>query len=248
MSDTTRPSGAPAPSFSDDPREAMASLGVTLDDSATPDDSALDALRSQLQADLEQTQGPFRDAHAVMRYWPFALALVFGAFSVVLLKPASGSDLPRLIASLLAGLTGLVCLGAAAFAPTRPGRAERVATVGLALGIASLVIEGVIASGMPSDVIDLGGQCAMTMAVVAALPIIATFFGFKRAGLPVRRRHAAALAVAGLAMASAAVWLHCPTENAPHLLFGHMSFPALLSVGLSLGLFHLFAPSRRLPT
>jgi hypothetical protein len=242
MSETTDGSAVPEGAFPDDPSAAMASLGIALDESAAPDLSALDALRAQLHADLDDKQGPFRRAGLVGRYWPFALALLFGAFSVILLRPVDAADPPRLLASVLAGLSGVVCLVAAAWAPTRPGRGERVATVGIVLGAVALLVEGVVASAMPSEVFELGGKCTATMIAVATLPILALFFGFKRAGLPVRRRHAAGMTVAGVAMAGATVWLHCPADNAIHLLSGHMVIPSLIAVGLSVGLFHLFAP------
>lgn len=230
--------------FPDDPSEAMASLGVTLDESAAPDASALDALKARLHADLDDKQGPFRNAGPVGRYWPFALALLFGAFSIVLLKPVEAADLPRLAASVLAGLSGVICLLAAAWAPTRPGHGERIATVGLVFGVVALVVEGVIASAMPSEIFDLGGKCSAVMVAMAALPIGALFLGLKRAGLPVRRRHAAGMAVAALAMSGATVWLHCPADNAAHLFAGHMGIPLVIAIGLSVGLFHLFAPKQ----
>jgi hypothetical protein len=242
MSDATDRADGPLGAFPDDPSEAMASLGISLDESAAPDMSALDALKAQLHKDLDDKQGPFRRAGAVGRYWPFALALAFGAFSMVLLKPIHAGDLSRMLAGLFAGLSGVTCLIAAAWAPTRPGRGEQIATVGLLLGGVAIVVEGVVASAMPGEAFELGGTCAATMVAIATAPIVALFFGIKRAGLPVRRRHAAGMAVAALAMSGATVWMHCPADNAVHLFAGHMGIPLVIAIGLSVGLFHLFAP------
>lgn len=226
----------------EDPAAAMAALGVETHDEAVPADDGLEAVKRRIVQDLEARQGSFRGAGVVGRYWPFALSVVFVAFLVVMLKPAPAAGGLKLLASLGAGVAGLVCLFSAIAAPSRPALGERLATVGLLVAVAALVVEGVVGASMPHEHVDLGATCAATVLVCAALPLAGILLGLRRAGVPVRRRHAAGCAAAAVAMAGATVWIHCPADNLWHVMSGHMSIPALLAVGLSVGLFTLFAP------
>lgn len=237
------PTAIPEGELPERPEDAMAALGIETDDDQGAL-VALEALRGRIRADLEQTQGPFRQAGVAGRYWPFALALLLGGLAMLLFKPAVNARWDQVLAAVLAGGAGLFCLAAAAVSPTRPGLGERLSRGGLLVAVGALVFELIEAVRMPGDTVDLGAPCAITLVVSGLLPMGALYFGMRRSGLPVRRAHAAAIVAAALALAGATVWLHCPVQNLWHLVVGHVAIPLVVAVGLSFGLFSLFAPRR----
>jgi hypothetical protein len=221
------------------PSDLLASLGLESGDvgpsSSLPPASGLDEVRARIAADLVDRQGPWRARSTIAKVAPFAVAFVIGLLLFVVLRPAPGALVTKVLASVLAALSGVAALVAVALAPARPALGERLALGALSIGAVALVVEGWLASAMPTD-IDLGLVCFAVTLAGGLVPVAIVTATLRASGLPVRRLHALAATTAGLALAGAAVWLHCPAERLFHLVVGHMALLviALVVVGVLL--------------
>ncbi len=215
------------------------------DDGPLPAD--LDELRARIGADLDKTQGPFRRRGAFARAWPVALAALAGAAFTLALSPASLSWALAL-ASWLAGAAGAVALSSILVCPSKPGRGERLARLSLLLGGLALGLQayGGLAEGGPGLVGSLPGalRCGGVFLVGGAVPLLALGWMLRRSGLPVRRTHAAALAVAAFALSGLGVWRHCAPPNGWHVALAHLALPLAVTAVATTLLFWLLARRR----
>jgi uncharacterized membrane protein YdcZ (DUF606 family) len=215
------------------PTDVLHALGLEPSDvgpsSTMPPAEGFDDVRARIAAELETRQGPWRARSATARLAPFMAALAFGLLFFVVVRPAPGADATRLVASLFAALAGVLALVAIAMATTRPALGERLSLAALVAGAGALVVEGTLALSMPGDA-ELGFVCFAMTLIGGLLPIVVVVATLRVSGLPVRRLHALSATMTGLALAGAAVWLHCPAEKMFHLVVGHMALPTLAIV------------------
>ena len=226
------------------PDEVMRSLGV--DPGACPG-AALDHIRASIAADLEKTQGPYRKKSTLSKMWPAFAALVLGAASFFVLSPSPTAGPVGFLVTIIAFAGAFICLCAAALAPAMPGRAEIMSMVGIVVESGAVLVEVWIAVSMPAPAVEMGIPCGLFTFALGLFPIGALWVALKKSGLPVRRLHAIALTIAGIAMSGAAVWLHCPADNAWHLLVGHVTLPVIAVIGLSLLAHRLLIRTADLP-
>lgn len=195
-----------------------------LDDALPTPSPALDALRAKIGADLQARQGPDRARSPWSRFWPFLGAAAVGLGALPVLSPArSGTGLlPVGLAGLAAGLS----LVAAAVAPRRPARAERIGQLGIAVAAGAVVAE--LLHATPGREAPLGAHagCAGTTLATALVPAGLVGFALVRSGLPARWFHVAPAAAAAVALAVTAVWRHCPWVDPVHVGIAHAALPA----------------------
>lgn len=236
----------------EDPRDDP-ELARLLDGGERPDPDlplpALDDVRARICADLDQRQGSFREQNVFARAWPVGFAALFGGSFALALSPASLS-LALAIACGLAGAAGAVALVSILVSPSKPGRGERLAQLSLALGILALGVQafgGLIASG-PGFVHSLPGalRCGSVFLIGGAVPLLALGFMLRRSGLPVRKTHAAALAVAAFALSGLGVWRHCAPPDGWHVAVAHLALPLAATSAAAFVVFWLLARRRTL--
>lgn len=205
-------------------------------------------VREQICADLEERQGRWRETPLLVRGLPVALATLGGAAFTLALSPASLS-LPLIGACALAGAAGAVALASILVCPSKPGRGERLAQLSLLFGGLALALQayGGLAEGGPGLVRSLAGvmRCGGVFLVGGVVPLLALAWMLKRSGLPVRRMHAAALALAAFAMSGLGVWRHCAPPSTWHVALAHLALPVAITGLAAAALFWLLARRRR---
>lgn len=208
---------------------------------------AFDDVRARIGADLDERQGSWRKQSALARYWPVALAALAGAAFALALSPASLSA-PLALACALAGAAGAVALASILVSPSKPGRGERFAQLSLGLGVVALGLQayGGLAEGGAGFVRCLPGalRCGSVFLVGGAIPLLALVFMLRRSGLPVRKTHAAALAVAAFAMSGLGVWRHCAPPDSWHVAVAHLALPLGATSATAFAVFWLLARAR----
>lgn len=211
---------------------------------------ALDELRARICADLEERQGHWHQAGALARGWPVGLAALAGSAFILALSPASLS-LPLALACALAGVAAAVALASILVCPSKPGRGERLAQLSLAVGVLALVVQGVggLTGDGPGLVGSLAGaaRCGGVFVVGGAVPLLALGWMLRRSGLPVRKTHAAALAVAAFALSGLGVWRHCAPPNGWHVAVAHLALPAAVTALAAAVVFWVLARRRARP-
>lgn len=210
---------------------------------------ALADVRARIAADLDERQGRWHEASAVARAWPVALAAIAGTGFILTLSPASLS-LPLALACALAGTAAVVALASILVCPSKPGRGERLAQVSLVVGVLALGVQafGGLVDGGPGLVRSLPGvlRCGGVFLVGGAIPLVALGWMLRRSGLPVRKTHAAALAVAAFALSGLGVWRHCAPPNGWHVAVAHLALPVAVTALAALVVFWLLARRARL--
>lgn len=193
---------------------------------------ALADVRARIRADLEERQGRWHKEGAVARAWPVALTALAGSGFILALSPASLS-LPLALACALAGAAAAVALASILVCPSKPGRGERLARISLVVGVLALVVQalGGLSGDGPGLVRSLPGalRCGGVFLVGGAVPLLALGWMLRRSGLPVRKTHAAALAVAAFALSGLGVWRHCAPPNGWHVAVAHLALPAAVT-------------------
>lgn len=211
---------------------------------------ALDDVRARICADLDARQGGWQRAGLVTRAWPVALAALAGSAFILALSPASLS-LPLAIACVLAGAAAAVALSSILVCPSKPGRGERLAQVALGLGALALAVQAVggLSGEGPGLVRSLAGalRCGGVFVVGGAVPLLLLGWMLRRSGLPVRKLHAAALAVAAFALSGLGVWRHCAPPSGWHVALAHLALPAAVTALAAAAVFWLLARRRASP-
>lgn len=201
---------------------------------------ALDDVHARIRADLEERQGSWQRANPLARVWPVALAALAGSAFILALSPATLS-LPLALACALAGTAAAVAFASIFISPTKPGRGERLAQLSLGLGALALGVQAVggLGSAGPGFVRSLPGmlRCGSYFLAGGALPLLLLGWMLFRSGLPVRKTHAAALAVAAFAISGLGVWRHCAPPNGLHVAVVHLALPAGVTAAAAAAIF-----------
>lgn len=213
--------------------DPMAWMG--LPDDAAPAQSPLaaqDAVRASvhadIRADLEATQGPWRQKGWLGRAWPELLAIGFALVFVFVRSPAAigvwgVASVWAIAFALLLGLAGV------AIAPAKPALGERFgqATWGLVLTGGALQLVQATHMTIGPLVPKAALMCTAMTFVGASVPLGMMVWGLKRSGLPVRSWHSAAVAAAAMAAGSWSSWRHCQAHEMWHVIISHVAVPSL---------------------
>lgn len=186
---------------------------------------ALLALQDQIAADLRATQGAWRDRSWLFRFAPLVIGAVVAAAPWAFLHARSIS-----LAGILAGGSGLVAFIAVATATQRPMRGSILGTLAVVLAVGAVALEG-FSGGDPTVVRPLF-SCALAQTVLFVPPAVLVAWHLRRAFLPARRGHVAAVAAAGL-IGCALVWLSCLDAHVAHRFFEHSVGATLLVTGFA---------------
>lgn len=226
----------------DDPVSLLEGLGFSRpeDSDPSPPDASLDEVRGRIRGALVERQGPWREKSWPARLWPTAIAALLGGW-LLFVWPAGALDgRPLVAAAAVAGAIAVVLtVLAATLAPERPGFAERLALVGLAVAALALAIEGALAffSDESSFTPAAAVKCGAMMLALIALPLTPLLFNLWRSRVPARPLHLAATATAAAAAGGVAMWRHCATSEPLHVLLSHVALPASVVLGLGMLLY-----------
>lgn len=184
--------------------------------------AALRAAHEQIVADLRATQGAWRDRPWPARFAPLVAAVVVAAAPWAVMAPQ-----PASLAGLLAIGSCLLAFIAVATATQAPMRGSILGTAGLLVGAGAVVLEG-FSRG------DLGVAkpplvCALMQAAFFLPPAVLLGWHLRRARLPARAGHAAAVGGAGL-LGCALIWSSCLDGHLIHRVFEHSVGAAVLMV------------------
>ncbi len=201
-------------------------------DAAPAVSADLDALRARIGADLVARQGPDRNRGAVARLWPYAVAAAVGVVAMAVL--GSSRTGTALLPVGTVGAAAALSMTAAAVAPRRPARAERIGQAGLVVAVAALVAELLHAAPIASSPIDAHVGCFSTSVATALVPAFCVGFALVRSRVPARWFHVAPAAASALALGAAAVWRYCPHVDLGHVTAAHVVAPTLAAALLAI--------------
>jgi hypothetical protein len=185
----------------------------------------LDAVRAQIVADLEATQGAWRRKSTASRF----TYLGVGAATALLPWVALHRPLSSLSGALLV-VAGVLALVAAGTVTQWPAAGSRLAVTSALIGLLGVVLEGT--RGGDGVFVQLAFKCGALTAACVALPAALLAVHLDRARFPARFSHVLGLASVGVA-GSAAVWAACKDTHGAHLLLEH-SLALILGVALSI--------------
>jgi hypothetical protein len=202
------------------------------------DTASLDALRAQLEQQMQAEQGPWRARpswqRALVTAAPAVLVMVAAG---LMLAPVRGWGFS--LGAMAAG--GLLAVSAFAMATIRPSLSERLAQVSIVVLLVGVVLESWAAHGAGLGPVVPCSSTSSGLALLAAGP---TLWWIRSSGFPFRRWHFAALAASVMAMAAVPVWRHCPSTERGHAMLAHGLVPLLAGVVLGYAL-HAWIHRRR---
>jgi hypothetical protein len=199
---------------------------------------SMDDLRTQIQQQMSQEQGPWRSRPTWLRMLFTGLpAAVVLALGLLVLSPVRewGAGFVTIVAG------GLAAVLAFALATIQPARSERLAQLSLLVVIAGVVMESMRATADGLGPVVACTALSSTLALVATGP---TVLWVTRSGFPFRSWHMVSFASAMLSMAVVPVWRHCPSQQRAHALLAHGLLPLMVGVVLGYGA-HLWLRRKR---
>ena len=188
----------------------------------------LDDVRAQIVADLEKTQGPWRQKSAPLR-WALLLlpAVVVVGVGFMMLEPYRGVSAQVMVA----GLASLLALLATALAPAKPAASERLSQVAVVVAVAAFIAEATRMDDHPGGQHDFGSSCLTITAGITLAAAVVIAVGLFSSRLPLRLWHKIGLGTAATLGACSALWHHCPSSDMLHVAVAHTLGPvALLAV------------------
>ena len=191
--------------------------------------NAFAALQARIAEDMDEEQGPWQKMSTLGRYWPMALALIFGLATFVML-PTGTMNLWFSLASGTALVAAMVCFASVFSATTKPALSERLGKAGLLVALAALLFELVAAFAVQDSTFSLEHtlKCSGLYLGLSLIPLGFLIYGLRRSGFPVRVFHALGLTASAMVIASATNWKKCTIDDTMHLALGHVLLPAIL--------------------
>ena len=183
---------------------------------------SLDAAREAILADLQNTQGPWRQRPAALRVTSLLVPLlvVVGAafFGLSWHRGLSLQVVAALLSSVIA-LVGIV------LAPERPGLSERFSQIAVVVAVVAFAAE---LSRMDRTPMGSTLGCLATTGGVTVVAAAVVAFALFASRLPLRLWHRIGIATASTLGACGAVWNHCPSTEVGHVIVGHALGPAVV--------------------
>lgn len=183
---------------------------------------SLDDVRSQILADLDETQGPWRRRPLAVRICALCVpALVVIGAAVVVLTPSRGASTSVFVAALasIIGLIGVV------LAPEKPAWGERFSQAAVVVALVAFATEVLRMNDVP---MGSTAGCLGIVSIVAVAAAVVTAAGLMASRLPLRAWHRVGLATSTTLGACAALWNHCPSAEVVHVLVAHTLGPVAL--------------------